>query len=54
MPEEDTDSYHEYLWGEASPRSFARKAKLGTKKRESRNVIEVSLVAFDAADFVPR
>lgn len=44
MPEKDTDAaYHEYLWGEPSPRSFAQKAKVGgTKKRISRY------------DFVPR
>lgn len=41
----DTDeSYHEYLWGEASPRSFARKARIaGARSRVSRNVIEVSV-----------
>ena len=55
MPEEDTDAaYHEYLWGESSPRSFAQKAKFGTKKREPRYVIAVEVAASDAADFVPR
>lgn len=40
MPDTD-DAYHEYLWGEPSPRSFALKAKLcGTKKRESRCVVQ--------------
>jgi hypothetical protein len=37
------DEYHEYLWGEASPRAFARKARNGpnTNNRISR-VIELS------------
>lgn len=51
----DDDDYHEYLWGERSPRSFALKAKLGTKKREPRSVIQVQTDAtFDASEFVPR
>lgn len=48
------DDYHEYLWGESSPRSFALKAKLGTKKREPRNVIIELDAAFDASSVVPR
>lgn len=56
MPAKDLDdAYHEYLWGENSPRSFALKAKLGTRQQRSRNVIQVETDArFDASDFVPR
>ena len=53
----EDDEYHEYLWGEESPRSFARKAKFdGTKRqRTSRNVIEVQLdSSLDVSSFVPR
>ena len=52
----DDDDYHEYLWGENSPRSFALKARFGGTKRQriSRNVISVEMDAFDASDFVPR
>lgn len=35
------EAYHEYLWGEPSPRSFARKAELGRNTRESRYVVQV-------------
>lgn len=58
LPEEDSDAdYHEYLWGEHSPRSFALKAKFGGTKRQriSRNVISIDPdAAFDASGFVPR
>jgi len=38
------DAYHEYLWGEASPRTFARKARFGRAKGNvSRNVLEVQV-----------
>lgn len=33
MPEDTLDDeYQQYLWGESSPRSFARKAKVAGKK----------------------
>ena len=32
------DAYEEYLWGESSPRAFARKSRVGGAKRSSRNV----------------
>jgi len=32
------DAYEEYLWGESSPRAFARKARIGGAKSGSRNV----------------
>ncbi|HVM45171.1 MAG TPA: hypothetical protein VM582_04480 [Candidatus Thermoplasmatota archaeon] len=56
MPDESLDDeYHEYLWGEASPRSFALKAKLGTKKRVPRNVLRVEPDPnFDVSGSVPR
>lgn len=56
MPAKDLDdAYHEYLWGESSPRSFARNAKhVGTTRKGSRNVITVVTADFDAADLVPR
>lgn len=56
LPEKNLDdAYHEYLWGENSPRSFALKAKFGGTKRQriSRNVI-IELDAFDASNSVPR
>lgn len=37
--DEVEDAYHEYLWGEASPRSFARKARIvGAKEKGSRRI----------------
>lgn len=52
MPNLD-DEYHEYLWGEPSPRSFARKAKFGMKQREPRYVVPCG-EAIDASTFVSR
>lgn len=45
LPLEDLDdAYHEYLWGEDSPRAFARKARYGRAKGNvSRNVLEVQV-----------
>ena len=36
------DQYDEYLWGESSPRAFARKAKIAGAKTNSRNVNDIS------------
>ena len=44
MPNLD-DEYEEYLWGEASPRSFARKAKFGMKGQQREP--QVIVVEFD-------
>lgn len=50
------DAYHEYLWGESSPRAFARRRKFGAKSAVSRyEVVEVQVGAeADPAGFVPR
>jgi hypothetical protein len=53
MPDDLDEMYHEYLWGEGSPRSFARKAKFGRSRRESRYVVQVS-ETMDVSQFVSR
>jgi len=40
MPEDE--AYHEYLWGEDSPRAFARKTRFGQNSKVSR-VVEVQV-----------
>lgn len=40
---EDLDAdYEEYLWGESSPRAFARKAQLNSAKRSSVKNVDVA------------
>lgn len=40
---EDLDeAYEEYLWGESSPRAFARKAQHAGAKKIARNAVDVS------------
>lgn len=53
MPDID-DAYHEYLWGESSPRSFARKARaVSAKEKVSRQAVEVEFDAHvDLAQYV--
>jgi hypothetical protein len=54
MPDLD-DEYHEYLWGEASPRAFARKAKFGrsTQGVSRRQVVRID-ASVDSSSAVPR
>lgn len=54
---EDLDeAYREYLWGEASPRTFARKARFGNAKKDSRKQVMSIHVdeSVDASRVVPR
>lgn len=51
----DDDAYHEYLWGESSPRSFAQRAKIGgTKNRRGSRVVVRYPENLDVSGFVPR
>lgn len=50
----DDDPYHEYLWGEESPRAFARKTRFGNSSKISRVVVVQVGLATDASSAVPR
>ena len=45
MPDSLDEAYHEYLWGESSPRAFARKSRFGRKSISRYDVLEVTVDA---------
>lgn len=53
MREDLDDQYHEYLWGAASPRSFARKTRFEGAKKSSK-VVNVQYADVDISSIVPR
>lgn len=48
------DAYHEHLWGEASPRAFARRLRIAGARKGSRQTLTVEVGDVDLARFVSR